>query len=72
MPNYDFRCDKCGDVFDKIITLDEYKPEQPCQKKKCKGKAKRLFNKVNISTKITNKSGRWGGDFIKHRQKFDK
>lgn len=43
MPTYDYRCKKCGTVFEVRHGFDE-KPPKTCKVKGCRGKLERLFS----------------------------
>lgn len=40
MPRYDYQCQKCGDIFEKIEPMKNYMKSQEC---KCGGKAERIL-----------------------------
>jgi len=43
MPTYDYRCKKCGTVFEIRHGFDE-KPPKTCKVKGCRGRLERLFS----------------------------
>jgi putative FmdB family regulatory protein len=66
MPNYDFKCNVCGLVENKIMTISEYNEEQICNS--CGNTAKRIYNNVNLR-QIISKVSKDPRDWIKHREK---
>lgn len=42
MPNYDYRCEECGHVFEVFQKMSDAKLES-CPEDKCEGKVKRLL-----------------------------
>lgn len=49
MPLYEFRCNECGAVFDRIQKMDAPEPECP----ECSGSTKKLISASNFELKGT-------------------
>jgi putative FmdB family regulatory protein len=43
MPTYEYKCEKCGDVFEEIQSINAA-PLKKCIKEDCGGDVKRLFS----------------------------
>lgn len=48
MPNYEFLCPQCGDQFEKLLPMAEYKTPQPCP---CGSLATRILSMPNFILK---------------------
>jgi putative FmdB family regulatory protein len=45
MPNYDYECESCGEIFEESTLIAQRKKptEKPCPQENCEGKVKMAF-----------------------------
>ena len=59
MPMYEYRCQKCGTEFEKLLRLSECDDPQSCPNEDCgEAETKRLVSRTSFSLK----GGGWASD----------
>lgn len=61
MPIYDFKCEKCGEVSEKLVKMDTIKID--CPKDTCNGISKRFIQQGSTSNFILKGNGWYKTDF---------
>ena len=52
MPLYDYKCDKCGEVFEVFASMSEVTKTYPCQLDGCDGVGEKQISSFSIGKKV--------------------
>lgn len=66
MPTYEYKCEKCGHIFEKLQKMSD-DPIKNCEKEKCDGEVKRVI--YGGTTTIFKGSGFYVNDYGKKEAK---